>query len=618
MPIKEAASEKPVSAPNSASTAADPKSCASKPTPSNAKKAKAFKDIKVKTNGADLWLKAVEKRLAPPYPYKMPNIPFNCTIPDIFAIICRMLNVHDLFKLYMTGDTRLRARLVASITKLAYLPSEHTLTYRSMSDSKLPWPSFISDFNKLREVIVRPWSLHHQKTFDTYTVYDPSILPSSIVYLSIDTKLRTSDVAKLQSRTTLRSLLLRPKWSRPEVDVDFALLPPSLTLFKTTYNVKLPQCVLKESSDFLQTTREDLISEELLGVVPKVFQNLRILSIHPNDGETAEERNSRQRGDLSFGLPIPLLLRLLHPEFIALSLPRVRGGFRPEWITLLPRDLTKFKVNFENRGHASEYLDDYLPALPPSLQEFHILETFGVRSSALAKLPSSITKLTLPCQETTRLELLAGNWPLPNLRDIKLIGTDVGIVIQDLPRTMTSFSSNSPNFGEDLKCLPPNLRYLSLTHVNVTNYFFNVAPKGLTYLELPAAFALTSGCMYHVPPGLTTLIAGAKLQDYAVPYLPRQLTRLELPHTSELSSACVRNLPRMLRILALPANPPFPDSSYEDLPPFLVAYYAHESLSREYSNRLCTMKMNHKLVLQERAKRRYRDLYAISDIPVKK
>lgn len=549
---------KPAAEPSSLVTLASeiPTSTSSSSTTSALTTKPAYKQIRVRTVGASLWEKAIQKASAPPYEYRPLAIHFNSTIPEIFERICDYLDGLSIFGLYMTGDKTMQSRITNTADDLRFVRNEGLLPFNVNTGR---WPTFVKHFTKLRHFKMQYWPVE-QFTSHPKAMANLTLISKTLNTLYLDCEFATYD--HLKEFTNLESLTLARLMRDSDISrtpaVPAESLPPYLTYLDMAINMSLPAAIPRQL---------EVATEEQRALVPGL-QRLKYLSL-------------RYESSLDISL-----FAVLNPEIAEIHLPQHKS-FRPEWLIDLPKHVAALTLNFT----ISNGLLDMLFALPTSLVDLCITEAPDLRHSALTVLPKSLTKLSFPATADTNLELLAGSWPLKNLKELTIRGNASGVVINDLPKDMKVLRLDG-SIGDTLSLIPPNLVSIRLPNASVTDYFVKIAPRFLTKLKIPSSTSVNPWCLYDLPKTLTTLTMGGLFRNNDVERFPRGLTKLSLIDTNGLTAYCSVNLPRQLKTLRLYKNLCWDSSCVPHLPPHLSViifgtnWNAHESklpaLKRDY------------------------------------
>lgn len=512
------------------------------PAPEAAQPKAAPKKFRVRTNGASLWQKAIENAHAPPFAYVKLAIPFNVTIPEVFERICHFLDGLSLFGLYMTGDSKMRARIVTTVDDLRFTRN-HGLYPFTVRTNK--WPQFASLFPKLRNFEIKYWPIEKFASSIQKATTNLLSLPLTLNSLYLDCEFPKSQYSHLKRFPNLESLTLARTLNQRDIVTTTPIpaedLPPHLTYLRAEVNLKLPESIPRQL---------ELASQEQRALVP-ALQSLQFLHL-------------RYETTLDISL-----FALLNPDIRELHLPG-HNAFRAEWLIDLPKHLSALTLNF-SCSPPFQY-EDFFSALPKDLAELAVLGE-GLRIEGLKLLPKSLTKLRFQARDDSKLDLLGDKWPLPFLKHLRIDARAGELCLSGLPKDLESL--HMAGFTGDLQHLPPNLKDLRLPGVNISDGFMAVVPKHLTVLKLESCTSISPWAKF--PNTLTVLTIGSILQNNHVPDLPRALTKLTLTATTALTAYCAKDLPRSLRIISLFRNSPFDFSCVPNLPPQLEVFIVQSS-----------------------------------------
>jgi hypothetical protein len=510
----------------------------------------------VRTNGGDLWRKAIEKSMAPPIPYPKLQIPFNLSTPEILAGICNYITGDDIIRLYETGDQALQHRLFISIEDWSF---RRQIPHSCYESRKSDWSALIGQLGK-----VRHFSYTHQKSKDlklslekAFPLAKLSSFPTTLRTLKLQCRISNDDICLLKNFINLDVLSLGPPIGiRNSPLFFFQDLPPNLTWLHTTYALKLSSII----------NAADSVTDKMRESVP-VFQYLRHLDL-PQDQNLGAQ-----------------FIRLLHPDVETLHLPR-NSELPPEALLELPTGLKTLSLNFE-RLNASEIFS----ALPSGLEtlKFYGIKVVGMNNECFQRLPKSITNLRLP-KSSLDLQLFAGSWPLPNLLHLDIRGPDTGLLFGDLPRNLKSLRLEG-NFNEDILTMPPHLTKLVMPNVRATNALIPHLSRELHTLKLHEATSLTGSCLWYLPRNLTNLVLAGQYNDGVLCNLPTTLKRLSMPNATLFSNYSFKNFPRSLTRLELTAVIQFTEICVPLLPPHLEVF----AINGSKRNSLPGLKLSHKI-----------------------
>lgn len=555
------AESKPVSKVPASSSSAP--SSGSKPA---AAKVPAKKRV-VKTNGGDLWRKAIEKAHSPPTPYPKLKIPFNLSTPEILARICDFIDGRDILNLYFTGDRALQHRLAVSIESWSFLcPMPGSYVHPTGP----AWPPLVHTLGKIRHFDVQYLQAvvkdrHHDPL--NFPIVSLSKFPTTLRTLKMQCRILESDYVHLKALTNLDSLSMGPPVKKPSnrlPSIPFSFLPPNLTFLHSSIPLSLADGDLIGSN--AGTNDVEIITHEMRERVP-CFQFLRRLDL-PTTETLCDS-----------------FIRLLHEDTESVRIPLVRS-IRPEVMLELPQNLQELWINFELHEP-----NEYLAALPASLSIFKLFGARNLNNDAFRTIPKTVTALRVP-RASLQLELFAGQWPLPNLLALDIRGNNSGIILGDLPRGLRSLRLDG-SYGQELLALPPKLTHLVLPQVRATDAFLDIISRDLITLKIPSSSDCTSACVWRIPPKLTRLIMGGSISDSHFQHLPRTLTSLSLPDTTSLTPNGIWGLPSQLRSLIM-RQAPKPDPSLVTLfPSSLRVFASNFSTWGPVENALPAMKRAH-------------------------
>lgn len=507
-----------------------PTSTASSSSSSNAKP--SYRPIRVKTSGASLWEKAVQKASAPPHEYRKLAIHFNSTIPEIFEHLCFYLDGLSIFGLYMTGDKRLQSRIATSVDDLRFHRNEGLFPFNVHIDK---WPAFTKYFTKLRHFQLRYSRLEASASGLRKAAADLTTLPVTLNTLYLDCDL--PDYSHLKDFVYLESLTLARVFKghdrRDIVPLPAERLPPHLTYLDLSVFLTIPS--LDDAS---------LSTEEARKRLPGL-QRLNYLSL---------------RNETSIGAS---LLALLNPDIAEIHLPS-HTRFGHSWIALLPKKVTALTLCFAS----SDGLLDWVSAFPSSLVDLRLIQDPPLPYTVINALPKTLTKIRFPASLDSHLELLPSDWFPTDLKTLAITKTAQGFAINDLPKGLKSLRLDGP-LSNDLKLLPAGLTELLLPHAIATDPLLRILPKHLVTLKIPFSPTISVYSLSYLPKALTTLKLGGLLKNADVAHLPPGLTKLTLMDTTGLTAHCAMYLPRPLRVLRLLKNGQWEYTCVPHLPPHL-------------------------------------------------
>lgn len=511
-------------------------------TPSHPKAKPASKPIRVRTNGASLWEKAINNANAPPHEYRKLAIHFNSTIPEIFDRLCYYLDAVSIFGLFITGDKRMQARIVNTVVDLRFVRNEGLNLFQVQTNK---WPAFTKYFSKLRHLTLKYKPVEDSKS--TNAAADLSMVSSTLDTLYLDCNFnKYEQLANFKHLESLTIAHFPSFYDRSSTPFPAELLPPYLTYLDLAMQMTLPAAI---------PLQLEKATEEQQYLVPGL-QSLKHLMLRTESA-----------------LPSSFFA-LLNPDIEAIHLP-LHSGFCPEWLILLPKKLTALTVNLK---HTTGLLD-FLPALPPSLVDFSIILAPNLNHTHVSAFPKSLTRCRFPGAFDSHLELLQA-WPLPNLKELIVSSNAPRLAIASLPEGLKSLRLDGHVTSAEFA--PEGLTSLVLRHTRFNDDFIRVTPRNLTKLKLPGS-PLTSRCLGALPLNLTTLSLGGNFLNGDMEHFPPKITKLTLANTTALTDICAPSLPRRLRILRIPKNPLWHYSCVPDLPSCLEVINFSASLG-EFAN----------------------------------